>query len=63
MKILKIKLLVLNCKQKNFRKMFYNCNSLKYFSIIGIDEPKSNHKIIEKQKDNQIDTLDINNSE
>ena len=38
--VLKIKLLVLNSPEINFNKMFYKCNSLKYFSIIH----KMNHK-------------------
>ena len=63
MKILKIKLIILNSSKINFSEMFYNCDSLKYFSIITKDEPKSTNEIIDEQKDNQIDSLDINNSE
>jgi hypothetical protein len=62
-KVLKIKLLILNSHKINFRKMFYKCDSLKYFSIISKDEPKPKNKLIEEQKDNQINNLDINNSE
>ena len=36
---------------------------IKNFSLITKDELKSKNKIIEKQKDNQIDSLDINNPE
>ena len=60
---LKIKLLIMNSPEINFRKMFYNCDSLKKFSIITKDEQKLKNKIIEGENDNQTDSLDINNSE
>ena len=63
MKVLKIKLLLLNEPKINFSQMFYNCSSLNNFSIITKDEPISKNKIIEEQNDNSIKSLNFNNSE
>ena len=40
MEFLKIKLLIMNSPEINFSEMFYNCFSLKIFSIITKNEPK-----------------------
>ena len=61
--LLEIKLLILNTPEINFNRMFYNCSSLKYFSIKTKFEPKLRNKIIKEQKDSPIDHLIINNSE
>ena len=63
MKILKIKLLILNSPEINLSKMFYNCSSLKNFCLVTKYELKLKNKLIEKEKDTQIDSLDKNNSE
>ena len=63
MKVLKIKLIIINSHEINFNKMFYNCNSLKDFSLITKLEPKIKNKTIDEQKENQVDILNINNSE
>ena len=63
MKILKIKLLILNTPEINLSKMFYNCSSLKNFCLVTKYELKLKNKLIEKEKDTQIDNLDKNSSE
>ena len=62
-KALKIKILILNTYKSNFSQMFYNCSSLKNFSMITKGEPKLKNKLIKEHKDIQIDSLNINNSE
>ena len=63
MEFLKIKLLIMKNPEINFSEMFYNCLSLKNFSIITKNEPKLENELIEVQKDNPNESLDINNSE
>ena len=62
-KILKIKLVILNDKGINFRKIFYECKSLKEFSLISQDELKQGNKIKEDYKTNQFDNLNTYDSE
>ena len=52
----------MNSPAINFSQMFYNCVSLKNFSIITKDKQKSKNKIIKEQKDNPIESLNLNNS-
>ena len=63
MELLKVKLLILNSHDINFIEMFYNCNSLKIFSIISKDESSLKNKLKEEQNENKIDSLSINNTE
>ena len=55
MKLLKIKLLILNNKKINFSLMFYECKSLKKFHIISEDEEES------KQEDKIENTKNTDN--
>ena len=63
MKVLKVKLIILNIHEINLSEMFYDCKNLKKFSIITKDEPTLKNKIIEDKKDNKIVNLSPNNSD
>ena len=61
MKILKIKLLILNNKKINLSYMFYKCDSLKKFNLLSKEETKSEEKYNNKNHSNgNINILDLN---
>ena len=60
LKILKIKLLILNEGEINLSHMFYKCDSLKKFYLISQDEAKSKENYNEKNY--QIENINISNS-
>ena len=59
-KVLKMKLLILNSYEINFSQMFNECDSLNEFSIIIKNEPNLKNQLLEEQKNNQIDSLSNN---
>ena len=54
MKILKIKLIILNTHEINFNRMFYGCCSLNSLSIKSKFESKIKNKLIKEQKENKF---------
>ena len=61
MKLLKIKLLILNNKGINLSYMFYKCKSLKKFNLISLEEAKSEEQYNNKNNSNEnINTLELN---
>ncbi len=66
MKLLRIKLLILNNKKINFCLMFYECKSLKEFHIISKEEEISNQEDKNENinnKDNFVDLINQSNNE
>ena len=64
MKILKIKLLILNNKKINLSYMFYKCDSLKKFNLLSKEETKSEEKYNNKNHSNEnINILDLNENQ
>ena len=62
MKFLKIKLLILNNIKIDLSYMFYDCSSLKEFSIIYPKEIKIEEKLVEDKEENQTESLKSDDS-
>ena len=62
MKFIKIKLLILNNIKIDLRYMFYDCSSLKEFSVIYPKENKQEEKLEEDKEENQTETLKADDS-